>query len=101
MSIEDRILAQNDEIEAFHNDTPFLVAKMLFDEALELVEELNKAAVTDDLTAVVSEIGDVYYLLVRLSDLLGIDYRQAAMTKLTRNAVKYGGCSDSSKAREN
>ena len=100
MSIEQRIIAQNEEIECFGGDTPFVVAKMLFDEAQELLEEMEKATVTDDATSIISEIGDVYYLLVRLSDLLGVDFRQAAETKIQRNTVKFGGQKTVKEARE-
>ena len=100
MSIEQRIIAQNEAIECFGGDTPYLVTKMLFDEAQELLEAVETAFVTDDLTAIASELSDVYYLLVRLSDLLGIDFREAVEIKLSRNELKYKGFADQEKARE-
>jgi NTP pyrophosphatase (non-canonical NTP hydrolase) len=61
---------------------------MILDEAQELVEATENAFLTDDLTSVVSEAGDCFYLLIRLFDALGIDERAVEMKK-TRNDKKY------------
>lgn len=82
------VLQQNEEIELFRDDDVLSVTQMILDEAHELVEATETAFLTDDLTAVASECGDVMYLLIRLFDILGIDERAVEMKK-TRNDKKY------------
>lgn len=71
------------------NDDPTELAQMIQEEAVELVDSINEAMVTDNVFEVASEIGDVMYLLLRLCDSIGIDPIQAAEMKVVRNAVKY------------
>lgn len=99
--ISQKIIAQNEEIELFRNSNPLSVAKMLYDEALELVEATETAFLTDDLTSIASEVADVFYLLVRFSELLGLDIVEATEIKIKRNLLKYGGQTSVPLAREN
>lgn len=71
------------------NDTPDGLATMIFEEAQELVDAMKEAAVTDDPYAIVSEIGDVLYLTLKLCGSIGIDPTEALDLKLLRNSVKY------------
>lgn len=98
--LENKILAQNEEIEIFKNNTPHDVAKMILDEALELQEAVETAYLTDDLTSVVSELGDCFYLLTRFSLMLGISLEDALEVKIQRNTLKYKGQTDSLEARK-
>lgn len=82
------VLQQNEEIELFRDDDVLSITQMILNEAQELVEATETAFLTDDLTAVASECGDVMYLLIRLFDMLGIDERAVEMKK-TRNDKKY------------
>jgi NTP pyrophosphatase (non-canonical NTP hydrolase) len=84
------VLQQNEEIELFRDDDVLSITQMILNEAQELVEATETAFLTDDLTAVASECGDVMYLLIRLFDMLGIDERAVEMKK-TRNTLKYMG----------
>lgn len=72
------------------HDTPENVAAFISEEARELEEAIQESMVTGDVFSVVSEIGDVMYLLLKLCDSLGIDPEQAAKLKLQRNQFKYG-----------
>jgi hypothetical protein len=63
---------------------------MIVCEALELVESIENAYLTDDLTLVAGEAGDCLYLLIRLFDLIGLDEKAVEM-KLERNWEKYFG----------
>jgi NTP pyrophosphatase (non-canonical NTP hydrolase) len=84
------VLQQNEEIELFRDDDVLSITQMILNEAQELVEATETAFLTDDLTAVASECGDVMYLLIRLFDMLGIDERAVEM-KIKRNTLKYYG----------
>lgn len=84
------VLEQNKEITLFSDDTILAVAQMVLCEAFELVEAIENAFLTDDLTSVASEAGDCLYLLFRLFKLIGID-EQAVEMKIKRNYLKYYG----------
>lgn len=98
--ISQKIIAQNEEIELFRSSSPLSVARMLYDEALELVEATETAFLTDDLTSVASEVADVFYLLVRFAELLGLDIVEATEIKIKRNELKYKGQESVVLARE-
>ena len=87
--VQNLVVRQNEENKVFSNNDPQAVAKMIQEEGNELVEEVEKAFLTDDLTAVAGEVGDLFYLLIRLSDLLGINLLDVAMMKHERNTFKY------------
>lgn len=97
--LEEAINQQNQEVEIFRENNPSIVAKLIYEEALELVEATEKAFLTDDLTSVIGEVADVFYLLIRYSSMLGIDLEDAVEMKIKRNALKYGGQTDKAEAR--
>ena len=94
------IQEQNGEIPLFKRDTPESVAQMLLEEAQELVDELNEAYVTGCVWKLAGEMGDVLYLLIRLSGMTGIDLCEATELKYKRNIDKYGGQTDQQQARD-
>jgi NTP pyrophosphatase (non-canonical NTP hydrolase) len=66
------------------------VAQMIQEEAEELVEAIALYDVLDrGPYEVVSEIGDILYLTLRLCSEMGIDPGDALELKLLRNSVKY------------
>jgi phosphoribosyl-ATP pyrophosphohydrolase len=94
-----KIIEQNENIEIFKKDTVSSVSKMLLDEAQELVEAVEMAHVNDDLTEVVSEVADVFYLIVRIFSMLDLDENAIEM-KIERNRDKYKGQPDTKTAKE-
>jgi NTP pyrophosphatase (non-canonical NTP hydrolase) len=88
-SVREIVLQQNEENKVFSNNNPMEVALMVQEEASELVSELENAFLTDDLTSVAGEIGDLFYLLIRLGDLLGIALLNTVVMKVKRNVFKY------------
>lgn len=99
-SLSHKIIKQNKEIELFNHNTILSIAQMILCEAQELVEAVENAFLTDDLTAVASEAGDCLYLLIRLFDMLGIDGK-AIDIKIARNYQKYFNQNSVSEARDN
>jgi len=80
--------------EQFHSPKNLSMALMV--EAAELMEhfqwltETQSGNLPEEKTAAVAEeLADVLLYLVRLSDKLGVDLREAALHKLEKNAVKY------------
>lgn len=71
------------------HDSPEKLAEMIQAEAKELIDALQESFVTGDVFSVASEIGDIRYVLDRLSLMLGIDSSQAAEMKVVRNSLKY------------
>ena len=78
----------------FHSPKNLSMALMV--EAAELMEhfqwltEAQSAELPPEVKqAVGEELADILLYLVRLSDKLGIDLREAALLKLEKNAVKY------------
>ncbi|OGS98420.1 MAG: nucleotide pyrophosphohydrolase [Gallionellales bacterium RIFCSPLOWO2_12_FULL_59_22] len=78
----------------FHSPKNLSMALMV--EAAELMEhfqwltEAQSAGLPPEVKrAVGEELADILLYLVRLSDKLGIDLREAALHKLEKNAVKY------------
>ena len=68
------------------NDGPYEIAKMILGEAQELVEAIEKDG---EAFEVGSEIGDVFYLTLRLAEYLGINLYDVLVMKETRNDLKY------------
>ena len=86
--------ARERDWEQFHS--PKNLSMALIVEAAELVEhfqwltEAQSAGLPpEDKHAVGEELADILLYLVRLSDKLGIDLREAALLKLEKNAAKY------------
>lgn len=90
MTLKESIRKQNGNRELWKgNDTPEAIAYMIDDEASELVEAIQESLLSGDVFSVVSEIGDLLYLLNRLCIDLGIDPDDAMKMKLLRNSLKY------------
>ena len=85
--IEKLIVRQNEHITLFNGDTPEKIGNFLDDEVSELRKVLEKREF--DQIELESEIGDVLYLLIRLSQLTGIDLIEAVLAKYSRNWKKY------------
>lgn len=95
------VIKQNDEIPLFREtDDPLHTAEMIVEEAQELVDEINKAYLTDDLTQVAGEVGDVLYLALKMCGALGLNPDDVIRMKIKRNAEKYGGQTDRSTAKK-
>ena len=89
-----RAFAEARDWDQFHSPKNLSMALMV--EAAELLEhfqwltEAQSAELPpDDKQAVGEELADILLYLVRLSDKLGVDLREAALLKLEKNAVKY------------
>lgn len=90
-----QIAEQNEAVPLFRDtDDAFHIADMIIEEAQELVDELRSASVTDDLTQVAGEVGDVLYLALKICNTLGLNPDEVVSMKIKRNAEKYGGHSD-------
>ena len=92
------IVRQNEHIEIFNNSSTEQIASYLSEELLELLEVLEKGSF--DEISLMSEMGDVQYLLIRLAQMTGIDLMEAVLSKLARNKEKYQGKPDREEARE-
>ena len=89
-----RAFAEARDWDQFHSPKNLSMALMV--EAAELMEhfqwltEAQSAALPhDDKQAVGEELADILLYLVRLSDKLDVDLREAALHKLEKNALKY------------
>ncbi|BBI99789.1 nucleotide pyrophosphohydrolase [Ferrigenium kumadai] len=89
-----RAFAAERDWEQFHSPKNLSMALMV--EVAELMEHFQwlTEAQSADLTpetqqAVSEELADCLLYLVRLSDRLGVDLREAALHKLEKNATKY------------
>ncbi|MDO8293234.1 MAG: nucleotide pyrophosphohydrolase [Gallionella sp.] len=89
-----RAFAEARDWDQFHSPKNLSMALMV--EAAELMEHfqwLTEAQSAElppnDKQAVGEELADILLYLVRLSDKLGIDLREAALHKLEKNALKY------------
>ncbi|HYR05138.1 MAG TPA: nucleotide pyrophosphohydrolase [Gallionella sp.] len=89
-----RAFAEARDWDQFHSPKNLSMALMV--EAAELMEhfqwltEAQSAELpSDNKQAVGEELADILLYLVRLSDKLGIDLREAALNKLEKNALKY------------
>ena len=89
-----RAFAAERDWEQFHSPKNLSMALMV--EVAELMEhfqwltEAQSAELPpEDRQVVGEELADILLYLVRLSDRLGIDLREAALRKLEKNAVKY------------
>lgn len=82
------VVKQNEHITIFNSGTTEQVADWLQEEITELKEVLEKKEF--DKIELESEIGDVAYLLIRMSQMTGIDLIEAVLSKVARNYQKYG-----------
>lgn len=89
-----RAFAGERDWDQFHSPKNLSMALMV--EAAELMEhfqwltEAQSAGLpAENKQAVGEELADILLYLVRLSDRLGIDLREAALLKLEKNALKY------------
>lgn len=89
-----RAFAEARDWDQFHSPKNLSMALMV--EVAELMEHfqwLTEAQsgelASDNKQAVAEELADVLLYLVRLSDKLGVDLREAALHKLEKNALKY------------
>ncbi|HEU0233777.1 MAG TPA: nucleotide pyrophosphohydrolase [Gallionella sp.] len=89
-----RAFAEARDWDQFHSPKNLSMALMV--EAAELMEhfqwltEAQSAELSPgDKQAVGEELADILLYLVRLSDKLGVDLREAALHKLEKNALKY------------
>lgn len=76
-----RVWSEHDDAES--------VARMILDEAHELVEAIIESFVTGDVFSVASELGDILYLAHRMCMELGFDPADLIDMKSLRNAGKY------------
>jgi NTP pyrophosphatase (non-canonical NTP hydrolase) len=86
--VQNLVVRQNEHITIFNNGSTEQVAEWLQEEITELKEVLEKKEF--DKIELESEIGDVTYLLIRLSQMTGIDLIEAVLSKVARNYQKYG-----------
>lgn len=99
--LTDEVVKQNQEIPLFREtDSPHFVAQMIVEESQELLEELEMAFLTDDLTQVGGEIGDVIYLALKLCESLGLNADEVVRIKIDRNREKYNGHTNQAVAKE-
>jgi NTP pyrophosphatase (non-canonical NTP hydrolase) len=89
-----RAFAEARDWDQFHSPKNLSMALMV--EAAELMEHFQwltgeqSAELSPEIKqAVGEELADILLYLVRLSDKLGIDLREAALHKLEKNALKY------------
>lgn len=89
-----RAFAAERDWEQFHSPKNLSMALMV--EVAELMEHFQWLTETQsaelpaaDKQAVSEELADILLYLVRLSDRLGVDLREAALRKLEKNAAKY------------
>lgn len=89
-----RAFAEVRDWDQFHSPKNLSMALMV--EAAELMEhfqwlsEAQSANIAvEDKPAIAEELADILLYLVRLSDKLGVDLREAALHKLEKNAAKY------------
>jgi len=91
-SLTQQVAEQNEAVPLFkETDDAFHIADMIVEEAQELVDELRSASITDDLTQVAGEVGDVLYLALKMCNTLGLNPDEVVQMKIARNAEKYGG----------
>ena len=57
---------------------------------LSVLHSVEAASVTDDLTQVAGEVGDVLYLALKMCNTLGLNPDDVIRMKIARNEDKYG-----------
>jgi len=94
--VEKVVIRQNEHITLFNNDTPESLLERIEEETAELREAIKNEGSQLDIE---SEIGDVTYLLIRMSQMTGIDLIEAVLSKVARNYQKYGKAESREQAR--
>lgn len=92
------IQRQNVNIELFNETDELEIYKMLLLEVDELKEAYEREEV--DMIDLESEVGDIFYLLIRLALSTGIDPIEAIIAKVARNYRKYVGQESREVAKE-
>lgn len=82
--LKEDVIQQN-EYGPFKNHSSKQITESIQKSANDLVEALN----TDQTMFVASNMADIVYLLLRLSEKTDIDLKDAVMMKIARNAYKY------------
>ena len=96
-----KVMDQDGSIPYFEkNRDPAKTAKMIVEEANELVDAINEAYITDDATSVIGEIADVLYLVLKFCAEMEIDPEKAVDMKIERNYCKYAGATSHLEARK-
>jgi len=95
--VEKVVIRQNEHITLFNNDTPESLLERIEEETAELREAIKNEGSQLDIE---SEIGDVTYLLIRLSQMTGIDLIEAVLSKVARNYQKYGKAESREQAKK-
>ena len=80
------VVRQNEHIALFNNDTKESLLERIEEEVVELREAIKNEGSQLD---VESELGDLLYLLIRLSQMTDIDLIEAVLAKYSRNWKKY------------
>ena len=93
------VVKQNEHIEIFNRGSKEQLAGWLSEELLELLEVLEKGSY--DEISLMSEVGDVQYLLIRLSQMCGVDLMECVLSKVARNYKKDGNQTNRDEARTN
>jgi len=96
--VELLVKRQNEHITIFNNGTAEQYANFLQEEIDELKEVIEKKEFEQ--IELESEIGDVLYLLIRLSQITGVDLIEAVLSKVARNFKKYKGKETREQARQ-
>lgn len=94
--VEKIVVKQNEHITIFSNDTPEKITDRLSEELEELREAIKNEGSKLDIE---SELGDLLYLLIRISQMTGIDLIEAVLAKSARNWKKYGKAESREQAR--
>lgn len=84
--LSDSVIRQNDARLPWSDQTPMDMMDKLSEEIGELRDSMTN---DEDAIHVAGEIGDVLYVLIRLSHELGIDPLDALQMKTVRNGLKY------------
>jgi NTP pyrophosphatase (non-canonical NTP hydrolase) len=95
--VEKVVIRQNEHITLFNNDTPESLLERIEEETAELREAIKNEGSQLDIE---SEIGDVAYLLIRMSQMTGIDLIEAVLSKVARNYQKYGKAESREQAKK-
>ena len=96
VEVLERIRSFRDERDWLQFHDPKNLATSIAIEAAELLEEFqwqtneqSRRHAAQNLEAISDEIADVAIYLIELTDVLGIDLRDAILAKLEKNAAKY------------
>lgn len=83
-AVQEAVIKQNEDCPVRNYDV-FKLSECIQTEARELDQAINE----ENPLEVASELGDILYLLCRVSGMTGIDLLDAVEMKLARNELKY------------